>query len=194
MTDIPDYILMLLNIFNNMIVEISLLRLHRVTYEGNFTGNCQKYDIFKKIAISNILNRRKNIFNQFCEQDIVPFERFRHFSCFSFILQGDTGSPWKKFQRKLLFLTVPSNKQSPFQSKIDIDRLYGLELSCPCLFQWFFVSLHFYRDFTGVKKGSNLIEYRPFWQISIQTANFFYTQTTIDRYTGLYIDVTEYFQ
>ena len=142
LTDIPDYILMLLNIFNNMIVEISLLRLHRVTYEGNFTGNCQKYDIFKKIAISNILNRRKNIFNRFCEQDIVPFEQFRHFSCFSFILQGDTGSPWKKFQRKLLFLTVPSNKQSLYQFQIIIYRLYGLDMSCPCLFQWFFMSLH----------------------------------------------------
>ena len=65
LTDIPDYILMLLNIFNNMIVGISLLRLHRVTYEGNVTGNCQKYGIFKHFAISNFLNRRKNIFNQF---------------------------------------------------------------------------------------------------------------------------------
>ena len=92
---------MLLNIFNNMIVEISLLRLHRVTYEGNFTGNCQKYDIFKKIAISNILNWRKNIFNRFCEQDIVPFEQFRHFSCFSFILLGDTGVTLEKISTKI---------------------------------------------------------------------------------------------
>ena len=92
---------MLLNIFNNMIVGISLLRLHRVTYEGNVTGNCQEYGIFKHFAISNFLNRRKNIFNQFFEQDIVPYGQFRQFLFFSFIHQWGKGVTLEQISTKI---------------------------------------------------------------------------------------------
>ena len=85
---------------------------------------------------------------------------------------GHGGHIWDNFQRKSLFLTVSSNTQTLYQSQITIDQLYGLELGFPCPFQWFFMFVHIDQGFTGVKKGSNFIEYYPFWPIFMQISTF----------------------